>query len=350
MPCNRCGGALYRQVDYCPYCGAAHPLDTSPPKRTVIPGRRASATSGAARNSGFDPLAPGEVQLAAGAARVGAAASAEVALHAPIAVSPDTPSPPLAGGLDSHGRAAHRIRGLLWAIAAIVGIGLAYVGYALFGDSHEARNGNNAQIAETDQDARTTTTTTGTIARYAPAQSTNQAAAVEPAKADNAMKATPAAPATPLAPEAVMQPAAPRFSDAGQAMRAARLAFDANDLSAAQAALGAAQTLRPENTDARNLAAELKPLTARRDIALQAAQLCAAQQSWTCARQHANEALTIDTGSETAKTILQRVIRETGWKPLSPAQAASPSPSPSRQARLPTRLSKGGAHSREKRF
>ena len=350
MPCNRCGGALYRQVDYCPYCGAVHPLDTGPHKRTVIPGSRASAMSRPAHNSGFDPAAPGEAELAAPVARVGAAAPAGVALHASIAVSPDTPIPPLAGPLHSNGRAGLRVRRLLLAIVTVVGIGLVYVGYALFSDSHESRNGDNGQLAETNQDARTTT---GTIALYAPAQSANQAAAVKPANSGNAAKAAPAIPATSVTPpalEAPVKPATPRFGDADQAMRAARLAFRANDLSAAQAALGAAQTLRPENTDAQNLAAELRPLTARRDTALQAAQLCATQQSWTCARQHADEALAIDTGNETAKTILLRVIRETGWKPLNPraatggpaqAQAASPSPLSSQQAQLQTPLPKG---------
>jgi hypothetical protein len=115
-----------------------------------------------------------------------------------------------------------------------------------------------------------------------------------------------------------VKPAAPQFRDAAQALQAARLAFRANDLSAAQAALGAEQTLQPGNTDAQSLLTELQPLAARRDTALQAAQLCAAQQSWNCARQHANEALAIDTGNDTAKTILERVIHETGWAPLKP--------------------------------
>jgi hypothetical protein len=70
----------------------------------------------------------------------------------------------------------------------------------------------------------------------------------------------------------------------------------------------------------------LKSLAARRDAALQAAQTCAAQQSWPCARQHANEALAIDTGNDTAKSILERVIRETGWAPLSPRAAAGTPP------------------------
>jgi hypothetical protein len=107
-------------------------------------------------------------------------------------------------------------------------------------------------------------------------------------------------------------------------LQAARLAFRANNLSAAQAALGAALALQPGNSDAQTLAGELRPLTARRDSALQAAQACVAQQSWPCARQHANEALTIDTGNDAAKSILERVIRETGWAPLNPHAATGP--------------------------
>jgi hypothetical protein len=114
-----------------------------------------------------------------------------------------------------------------------------------------------------------------------------------------------------------------QFRDATQALQSARLAFRANDLSAAQAALGAALALQPGNRDAQNLATELRPLTMRRDSALQAAQACVAQQSWPCARQHANEALAIDTSNDAAKSILERVIRETGWAPLKPHAAAT---------------------------
>jgi hypothetical protein len=137
-------------------------------------------------------------------------------------------------------------------------------------------------------------------------------------------------PATPVTPPVVaaapVKPAPPRFSDAAQALQSARLALRGNDLSSAQAALGAAQALQPGNSDAQDLAGELKPLLARRDAALQAAQTCAAQQSWPCARQHANEALVLDTGNETAKSILARVIRETGWAPLTPHAAAGTAP------------------------
>jgi hypothetical protein len=117
-----------------------------------------------------------------------------------------------------------------------------------------------------------------------------------------------------------------QFRDASQAVQAARSAFRANDLSTAQAALAAAQSLQPGNTDAQTLATELRPLASRRDSALQAAQTCVAQQSWPCARQHANEALAIDSSNDTAKLILQRVIRETGWAPIPPHAAAPSTP------------------------
>jgi hypothetical protein len=122
----------------------------------------------------------------------------------------------------------------------------------------------------------------------------------------------------------VTAPAKPalQFRDASQAVQSARVAFRANDLSTAQASLASAQSLQPGNADAQKLAADLRPLIARRDSALQAAQTCIAQQSWPCARQHANEALAIDSGNDTAKLVLERVIRETGWAPLKPHAAA----------------------------
>ena len=320
-PCKRCGGALYRQVDYCPYCGAVHPLDAGPHKRGVIPGSHASAISKTAQKNGFDPTQPVETDLAAQTAVTGEAAPVEPPMPAPVLASPDTPIPPLADLPHSAGRNMVPMRRVLLAIVAIGAIGLAYVAFTLFSDDHESRNGNTEQTADNPQDARTAT---GTIAPYAPAQPTNQAAAVKPAIPSNAANPAKAAPAIlttpvapPLPPEPV-KPAAPQFRDAAQALQAARLAFRANDLSAAQAALGTAQTLQPGNADAQSLLTELKPLAARRDAALQAAQLCASQQSWSCARQHANEALAIDTGNDTAKTILARVIHETGWAPLKP--------------------------------
>ncbi|MBU7440443.1 hypothetical protein [Paraburkholderia fungorum] len=334
MPCRRCGGALYRQVDYCPYCGAVHPLDADPHKRTVIPGSRASAMNRSAQKSSFDPTRPSGTGLAAQTALTDEAAPGEPPMQAPmqapvLATLPARADPPFAEPPHADGRGVFPMRRVLIAIAVVGAIGLAYVAYALFSGDHESQNGNTEQTADNPQDARTAT---GTIALYTPATpapSTNPTIAskptalANPANPANPAKIAPAIPVTPIAPPMAVpaKPLTPQFRDAAQALQAARLALHANDLSAAQAALGAVQTLQPGNADAQDLALELKPLAARRDAALQAAQACAAQQSWNCARQHANEALSIDTGNDTAKTILARVIRETGWAPLKPHAA-----------------------------
>jgi hypothetical protein len=334
-PCKRCGGALYRQVDYCPYCGAVHPLDGDPHKRVGIPGSRASAVSKTTQENSVEPARPSETDLVTPPELISEAPPAETPMHTPVLVSPDAPAPPLADPPHSRGRGVHAmlpvhwVRWVLLAIAALGAIGLAYVAYTLFSDNHDSQNDNTEQTTDNAQDARTAT---GTIAQYTPAQSASQsahqAAAIKPAVPTSPPKTTSAIPVTPIAPPvaaAPVKPAAPQFRDATQALQAARLAFRANDLSAAQAALGAAQTLQPSSNDAQSLLSELKPLAARRDAALQAAQVCVAQQSWNCARQHANEALAIDTGNDTAKTILERVIRETGWAPLNPhAETGNP--------------------------
>ena len=257
-----------------------------------------------AQKNGFDPTQPAETDLAAPTAVTDEAAPVESPIEAPALVPEDEPIPPLSRSAvfcgpqhvpDTPGAA--RDRGD-WRNRTSVCRLCTIQRRPRIAERQYRADGDNPQ------DARTAT---GTIAPYAPAQPTNQAAAVKPAIPSNAAKAAPAILATPIAPPLPpepVKPAAPQFRDAAQALQAARLAFRANDLSAAQAALGAAQTLQPGNADAQSLLTELKPLAARRDAALQAAQLCASQQSWSCARQHANEALAIDTGNDTAKTIL----------------------------------------------
>ncbi len=317
-PCKRCGGALYRQVDYCPYCGAVHPLEGGPHKRTVIPGSRASAMNKVVQKNGFDPAVSGEPDLAARAASASESLPGEAAMHTPAIVATHPPAPPLTDFPETkRSTALPNRRTTLLIVGVLVVIGLAAGAYALFGDNRDSQNGGNDQSADATQDARTTT---GTIAPYTPqpAKPAQQSAAITPAAPGANARSTQVFPAAPTAQPLAAAPAkpAPQFHDATQALQAARLAFRANDLSTAQAALGAAQTLQPGNADAEDLATELRPLAARRDAALQAAQTCVAQQSWPCARQHANEALTIDTGNDTAKIILERVIRETGWAPL----------------------------------
>lgn len=324
-PCKRCGGALYRQVDYCPYCGAVHPLETGPHSRTVMPGSRASAG-----RLDSDSALPDEADPTALAAHQAQSGRAEVAIRTPL-MSPEMPIPPFEEPPYSTGGSRVTIRRILLAIFVIVVIGLAYVAYALFSDSSYSDESSDQSAPVSNQDARTST---GTIAPFSPAQTTHSADAVKPAAPGgsanpattvNTAKTVPVPAAPPAAPAPVtppvvvvapVKPAAPQFRDASQALQAAHLAFNANDLSATQAALASAQALQPGNPDAQTMASELRPLAARRDTALQAAQTCVTQQSWACARQHANEALAIDTGNETAKAILQRAIRETGWAPL----------------------------------
>ncbi|KAA1007314.1 hypothetical protein FVF58_24640 [Paraburkholderia panacisoli] len=350
--CKRCGGALYRQVNYCPYCGAAHPLDESPHKRSALSGSRAEAMSPAGQHFDDEPDVRGETDLTTRAAHP-ADALARQAVRPTSLVSTAAPVPPPQEFDDdpppypayNTGLTARKV---LLAIGAVFLLALGYALYVLFSDSSDTEDNVGDQTTVATQDARSTT---GTIAPFAapaqpdrpvatikPAISDNAvkaapAVAVRPATPDNVVKATPVVPATPAPPPAVTAPpviAAPakpaqQFRDASQALQSARLAFRANDLSAAQASLAAAQSLQPGNADVQNLAADLRPLIARRDSALQAAQTCVAQQSWPCARQHANEALAIDTGNDTAKLILARVIRETGWAPLNPhAGGAAP--------------------------
>ncbi len=269
-------------------------------------------------HDGFGAPALNEPDFPGGALHAGLNLAPAGALQASSSslLSPDTPLLPVAdpAGLTHH--AGLRVRHALLASATIVAAGLAYVGYALFNDSRDLHYSKGEQSAETAHDARTTT---GTIARYSPDQAADSRLAAMPGKStstDGVRNTVQAIPAT--VPIAVVsaKPATPQFRDGAQALRAARAALHANDLSAAQAALGAVQSLQPDSSEAQSLAAELKPLTARRDAALLAAQMCADHQTWPCAREHANEALALDTGNDAAKTILERVIRETGWAPL----------------------------------
>jgi len=332
-PCKRCGGALYRQLEHCPYCGAFDPLGNEAPARSALHERRASTLDMSPLHDSFMAPTFSEPDFPGGALHAGLHLAPAAALHTPPAplVAPDTALLPLsdtdtdADADDLAPRAGLRVRHVLLASAAVVAAGLAYVGYALLSESRDLHYGSGDQAAEAAQNARTAT---GAIARYAPEQAAESHLAVVAGKSTgagsmlNAPQATPTTVPIAVAVTAV-KPRAPQFHDAAQALQAARTAFGVNDLSAAQAALSAAQALQPDNNEAQTLAARLKPLAARRDAALLAAQLCADQQSWACAREHANEALTLDTGSDPGKTILERVIRETGWAPLDTQTATS---------------------------
>ncbi|MBC8749906.1 MULTISPECIES: hypothetical protein [Paraburkholderia] len=338
-PCKRCGGALYRQVDACPYCGAAHPFDQDDPHiRTGIPGSRASATHKPLPRFDDGPGTRDETAIAAAAIASEPLLPNQPAMHTAL-VATDTTIPPYEDPMYAPHSTAQTIWRVLYVIGAIVAIGLAYVAYTLFSD------GGDSEDKGVEQVTQGTRATTGMIAPLAsapviaPAQTAHAQAAARPttppvtemaAKPTPVVPAVPVIPATPAAPPMAATPVRPaaQFHDAGQALQVARTAFRTNDLSAAQAALAAAQTLQPGNSDAQGLADQMRPLVQRRDTALQAAQACVAQQTWPCARQHANEALAIDSGNDAAKVILERVIRETGWAPLTPPHAATTDAAP----------------------
>lgn len=345
-PCKRCGGALYRQVDACPYCGAAHPFELDDPHiRTGIPGSRASATHKPLPRFDDELGATGEPALATAAMASEPLLPNESMMHTAL-VSADTAIPPYEDPMYAPRTTAQTIWRVLYVIGAVIAIALAYIAYTLFSDGGESEDKGVEQIT---QDARTTTT--GMVAPLASAPVVTQAQTAHatapvkpaaPAVPELAARPAPAAPVVPVAPAVPATPAtpaappvaatpvrpAPQFRDAGQALQVARSAFRASDLSSAQAALAAAQTLQPGNSDAQSLSDQMRPLLQRRDTALQAAQTCVAQQSWPCARQHANEALAIDSGNDAAKVIIERVIRETGWSAPPPPRAGTTGAAP----------------------
>ena len=326
-PCNRCGGALYRQLEHCPYCGAFHPLDDDASTRNALHESRPKTLNTLNMSTLHDSFTVptfSEPDFPGGALHAGLNFAPVASLQtapSPL-VAPDTSLLPVTETGEVVQRAGLRVRHVVVASVAVVAAGLAYVGYALLSESRDL-HGNGDQALESAQDARTAT---GTIARYSPDQAANTGVGAVPGKPISAGAIRSTTQALPAAvPIAIpsTKPATPQFRDAGQALQAARTAFAANDLSAAQAALAAVQLLQPDSSEAQTLAARLKPLTARRDAALLAAQMCADQQSWPCAREHSDEALALDSGSDAAKTILERVIRETGWAPLNSQTASS---------------------------
>jgi hypothetical protein len=120
---------------------------------------------------------------------------------------------------------------------------------------------------------------------------------------------------------AVAVQAAAHYHDLTDSLAAARTSLAHSDLTGARAALSAALSMQPDNEDAQALGRELAPREAERDAALQAAQACAKNGQWRCAEQSASNALAADSGSDTAKTLLEQAIVQAGWR--TPASGAS---------------------------
>ncbi|MEM5345570.1 hypothetical protein [Paraburkholderia azotifigens] len=301
-PCTRCGGVLYQHVDFCPYCGADHPLEPVQRKRA---GTQLRAV---------DTQSPAPVGIAADFAAEGGAGISPL-------VSPDIPIPPLDLSQPLWQTAGRWIftKGvvLLLFIAA-----LGYAGYLLLGDNHRQDSGS-------DEPTNSASTSGGSISPYTPPPAARNVPSTNVTNVP--VSKTPAASVAVIAPVAPIAPpkprAMPRYRDVPDALRAARTGLAHNSLADAKAALSDAISIEPNNTEALQMQSDLKDRENKRDVALGAANSCAKDKLWSCVRDRASQALAIDVSSVDAQTLLERVILSTGWKPLTGATSSS-SPSP----------------------
>jgi hypothetical protein len=107
-----------------------------------------------------------------------------------------------------------------------------------------------------------------------------------------------------------------RFVEAAQASLAK------NNLATTRRALAAALAAQPGNSAAFMLQQDLHSRERARDAALSAARACVVQQKWNCAWHNAGNALSIDSSSVEAKSLVERAIIESG------AAARPPGPGP----------------------
>lgn len=298
-PCKRCGGVLYQHVDFCPYCGADHPLETivrkHPETALKAVGTPAPHPPAITTASDIPPVMPQDRQIS------------PLNIPAPM--------------WQTAGRWIFT-KGLLlvWFFVA-----LAYAAYLLLGESRKAE-------PTTDEPA-TSNTSGGSISPYSPQQQANLASPSAGARMPVA-----------TSPPRVM----PQYKDVPDSLRAARASLQENDLSDARAATNAALARDADNPDARSIQRDIAEREQRRDNALQAADKCANERAWACVQQHASEALALDASSIDAQTLMERTILSTGWKPLAssaqPAAASAiPLPPGANSTRLPSSRDWGAA-------
>jgi len=152
------------------------------------------------------------------------------------------------------------------------------------------------------------------------AQASAQASAPAPAKS-----VAPPGQAAPQAPaQAATVAAAPESADhRGKAvprdLQAIQASLQKNDLTGARAALNDVIAAQPDNADAQRIRQELQTREQARDASLRTARGCAQQGSWACVWHNAGDALSTDTGSAEAKSLVVRSIRESGWGKAPPA-------------------------------
>ncbi|MDE1181774.1 hypothetical protein [Paraburkholderia sp.] len=387
MPCQLCGGALYQHVEFCPYCGAIHPLAPGPHTRLVPPAKPAKS-----------------IRLPLKAPHLATAKLATDEGELPPLASPDTPIPPLAHPPSSW-PVAKMLSRVMVLLLAVIAVGFA--AHVLIGEkapskttaTHDDEAAQSAAGTIEPSGPKATTTATAQLAPApTPAPATplarpatpSVAPAIAPAivptiapsfAANKPIGKTPIVPPTAapvitpiippasksttlasIAPPAVMPtpapapkpslapviataptiapapstaiatPAAnaPHYRSLADSLQAARTKMLANDLTGSQAALNAAFAMQPDNADAQMIQRNLRPLQQRRDIPLQSAKLCAKERVWSCVRQNASTVLTLDTGNADAKSLLESAILQAGWLPLAtkpagttPSQAAT---------------------------
>ncbi|MBP0591572.1 zinc ribbon domain-containing protein [Paraburkholderia sp. LEh10] len=296
-PCTRCGGVLYQHVEFCPYCGADHPLDRTQRRRA---GTQLRAV---------DPHAP-------------LASVPEESAERPQFASPDIGAAPLDAAQPLWQTAGRWIvtRGIVLLLFILA---LGYAGYLLLGDNHKQDSGSDETANSAANSANSASTSGGSISPYTP----------QPARSTPSVNVT-TVPAAKTAPVPPIAPPRPRivqhYRDVPDALRAARTGLAHNNLADAKAALSDALSVEPANSDALQMQADLKDRENRRDVALGVANTCAKDKLWGCVRDRASQALALDVSSADAQALLERVILSTGWKPLT--SAATPTPRPSRPA------------------
>ena len=82
--------------------------------------------------------------------------------------------------------------------------------------------------------------------------------------------------------------------------------LDRNDLRAARSGVYWALSMQPDNRDALLLKQDLVSRERARDAALKEARSCAGQERRQCVWQNANNALSIDSSSTEAQTLVKR--------------------------------------------
>ena len=297
-PCTRCGGVLYQHVEFCPYCGADHPLERAARKRATTQLRA------------VDTQAP---PPAIASVSAGGAVSATSAGELAALTSPDIPIPPLDVPQPFWQVAGHWIatKGIVLLLFLTA---LGYAGYLLLGDGHKQDTADDDTTT-----ANSSSTSGGSISPWTPQAARNTPSANVtnvPIPAPQTARVAPAKPA-----------AAQHYRNEPDAMRAARAALAHNNLADAKAAVADAMSLDPNNDDTKQLQGDIREQEARRNAALNVANTCAKDKLWSCVRDNAAKALSIDVSSVDAQALLERVILSTGWKPLAnPAPAANAAP------------------------